>query len=239
MSMPAGRSGGGLFITATDTGVGKTMLTACLLAAIDACDEPVAALKPVLTGTCEEVEGGEHDHELLARIAGVRPEQVAPFAYPLAASPHLAAEVAGRPLQRSRLLEHCRQRLAQARRAGQIMLVEGVGGLLVPLAQGLLVRDLAAELRLPILIAARPGLGTINHTLLTVEAARAARLTVAAVVLTPWPAQPTAIERSNLQTIERLGAVAVATLPQLRGRSTAELAAASETLPWRAWLRCG
>ena len=73
--------------------------------------------------------------------------------------------------------------------------MEGVGGLLVPLADDFTVRDLAVELALPLLIAASPGLGTINHTLLTIEAARAAGLDVAAVVLTPWPSEPSEMEQ--------------------------------------------
>ncbi len=78
-----------------------------------------------------------------------------------------------------------------------------------------LVRDLAIDLGLPLVIAAVPGLGTINHTLLTLESARAAGLEVRAVVLTPWPARPSAIEESNRETIAALGAVDVLTLPPL------------------------
>jgi dethiobiotin synthetase len=87
--------------------------------------------------------------------------------------------------------------------------------LLVPLADDYLVRDLAVDLGLPLVVAAAPGLGTINHTLLTVEAARAAGLEVAAIVLSPWPEQPTEIERSNRETIAALGDVRVETLPRL------------------------
>jgi dethiobiotin synthetase len=83
------------------------------------------------------------------------------------------------------------------------------------LDQAYLVRDLVAELAYPLVIAASPGLGTINHTLLTVESARAAGLDVALVVLTPWPAQPTEIELSNLETIATLGRVEVRTLQRL------------------------
>ena len=83
------------------------------------------------------------------------------------------------------------------------------------LARPYLVRDLAVDLGLPLVIAASPGLGTINHTLLTLESARAAGLSVAAVMLTPWPEEPSTIERSNLETIESLGEVPVGTLPQL------------------------
>jgi len=74
------------------------------------------------------------------------------------------------------------------------------------------VRDLARELALPLVIAASPGLGTINHTLMTVEAARAVGLEVAAVVVTPWPAEPPTVEASNRDAIERLGDVRVETL---------------------------
>ena len=105
--------------------------------------------------------------------------------------------------------------------AGDVLVAEGVGGLLVPLAPGYLVRDLAAELALPLIVAARPGLGTISHTLMTIECARAAGLDVRAVVLTPWPAAPTAMQSSNRDTIERLGAVEVATLPPLDMRLAA------------------
>ena len=107
------------------------------------------------------------------------------------------------------------------------LVCEGVGGLLVPLAgrvdvamrqevdRPYLVRDLASDLGYPLVIAASPGLGTINHTLLTIEAARAAGLEVATVVLTPWPEEPSAIERSNRETIATLGKVEVQTLPPL------------------------
>jgi dethiobiotin synthetase len=85
-------------------------------------------------------------------------------------------------------------------------------------------------------IAARAGLGTINHTLLTLRAARAGGLDVRAVVLTPWPERPGVIERSNLETIARLGDVEVARLAFVAGPERAALAAAGGELPWRRWL---
>jgi len=86
-------------------------------------------------------------------------------------------------------------------------------------------------------IAARPGLGTINHTLLTLQVARSAGLQVCAVVLTPWPEEPTAIERSNRETIARVGEVEVEILPPISRPVAVELAGAGESLPWRRWLR--
>jgi dethiobiotin synthetase len=110
---------------------------------------------------------------------------------------------------------------------------EGVGGLLVPITPGYLVRDLAVDLALPVVVAARPGLGTINHTLLTVEAARAGGLEVAGVVMTPWPEEPSPMERSNRATVERLAGVRVSGLPHTTPDRLAEAGAA---LPLGDWL---
>ncbi len=138
-------------------------------------------------------------------------EEIAPYRYGPPASPHLAAALAGEEIDPGRLRAAA---LAAAANADALV-CEGVGGLLVPLRDDYLVRDLAADLGLPVAVAASPGLGTINHTLLTVEAARAAGLAVELVVLTPWPRSPSAIERSNRETIEALSGVRVETLPRI------------------------
>ena len=96
-----------------------------------------------------------------------------------------------------------------------LLVCEGVGGFLVPLTPDYLVRDLARDLALPVVVVASPGLGTINHTLLTLQAVRAAGLEISAVVLTPWPEEPSPVELSNRETIQRLGFVEVQTLPRL------------------------
>jgi dethiobiotin synthetase len=221
----------GLFVTGTDTGVGKTILSAALLAAMAAAGEPVRAHKPVLTGLDEPAGEWPPDHELLGAAAGMAPEQVAPLRYGPAVSPHLAAELAGERIDPARLVSAARAAGAQG-----TLVIEGIGGLLIPLAEGYTVRELAADVGLPVLIAARPGLGTISHTLLTLEAARAAGLEVRAVVLTPWPEAPTVLERSNARTIERFGEVEVACLGRVPSPAVADLARAGETLPWRHWL---
>jgi dethiobiotin synthetase len=223
----------GLFVTATDTAVGKSVLSAALLAAMRAEGLAVAAYKPVLTGIDEPPEGSwPPDHELLALAAGMDPTAVAPLRFGPAVSPHLAAQLAGARIAPEALVAPA-ERLAAERGGG--IVVEGVGGLLVPLDGGYLVRDLAAALALPVLIAARPGLGTINHTLLTLQAARAAELNVLAVVLTPWPEDPAEIERSNRETIERLGEVDVAALGAVSAPELTLLAGAGQALPWRRW----
>jgi dethiobiotin synthetase len=211
----------GFFVTGTGTEVGKTVVAAVLANDLRRQGSTVAVFKPAVTGLDEP---GETDHALLRRAAGSQQsdEEIAPYRYGPPASPHLAAAQADEEIDPERLRSSARSAAAGA----DVLVCEGVGGLLVPLSWRLgvatrnkianyLVRDLAGDLELPIIVAASPGLGTINHTLLTLESARAVGLSVAAVVVTPWPGEPGAIERSNLETIESLGEVTVLTLPQL------------------------
>jgi dethiobiotin synthetase len=232
----------GLFVTGTDTDVGKTVLGAALLAAMAAAGESVAAYKPAVTGLDEPAtDAGQPplwppDHELLGAAAGMLADDVAPLRYGPAVSPQLASELAGEPLRGEELLAAGKLAAASAERDDRTLIVEGAGGLLSPLAADFTVRDLAVGLNLPLLIAARPGLGTINHALLTLEAARAAGLDVRAVVLTPWSEQPSPLEQSNLAAITRFGFVEVDTLAQASGPELAELARVGGELPWRRWL---
>jgi dethiobiotin synthetase len=217
----------GVFVTGTDTGAGKSVVAAAILAALAARGEPVAALKPVVTGLDEPAGDLPPDHVLLARAAGGRqtPREVAPYRFGPAVSPHYAAELAGETIEPALILE--------AARKHDLLVCEGVGGLMVPITTGYLVRDLAVDLGLPVVVAARTGLGTINHTLLTVEAARAAGLAVAGVVMTPWPAKPEPIELSNRRTVEALGGVRVSDLPPT---DLGSLAAAGAAMPLDDWL---
>ena len=196
----------GLFVTGTDTGVGKTVVAASIVATLRARGENARAFKPVVTGTDEPDPDWPADHELLAAAAGMTPGDVTPITFGPPVSPHLAAKLAGTNIEPAELVAH-------ARALGEPLIAEGVGGLLVPLTTGYSVRDLAVDLALPVVIAARPGLGTISHTLLTIEAAHAVGLEVHCIVLTPWPDEPSAIERSNRETIEQLGGVSVHGLP--------------------------
>jgi dethiobiotin synthetase len=223
----------GLFVTGTDTGVGKTVVAAALAAALREGGARVAAFKPVVTGLDEPEPGRPPDHELLAAATGADPQAVAPLRFGPAVSPHLAAELAGTPIEPAALARTARDLGARA----DVLICEGVGGLLVPLTSGgYLVRDLAVALGLPVVVVARPGLGTINHSLLTIEAARAAGLAVRAVVLSPWPAEPTVMQASNRRTIEALGGVEVVPFAEVPGFTVAELARAGQGLPYDRWL---
>src|SRR5215213_2932957 len=170
----------GVFVTGTGTEVGKTVVAATIARNLAVAGKRVAVFKPAVTGLDE---GVETDHALLRRASGSSQSdvEIAPYRYGPPASPHLAAELAGEELDSERLREAARA----AAEGADAIVCEGVGGLLVPLSPSYLVRDLAADLGHPLVVVASPGLGTINPTLLTLEAARAAGLEVTAVVLTP------------------------------------------------------
>ena len=200
----------GVFVTGTSTEVGKTVVAAAIARTLASEGKRVAVFKPAVTGLEEE---GETDHALLRRASGSTQsdEKIAPYRYQPPASPHLAAALANEEIDPERL----RQAARAAAQDADAIVCEGVGGLLVPLTPTYLVRDLVADLAYPLVVVASPGLGTINHTLLTLESARAAGLEVAAVILNPWPEEPTEIERNNRETIADLGNVRVETFPRL------------------------
>ncbi len=162
----------GLFVTGTDTGVGKTLVTAALALALKARGVDVGVVKPV--------QSGEGDAETLKRWAGLEeePEEICPFSFAAPLAPLVAARLEGRTLD---LDEVCGRVRTLARHV--VTLVEGAGGLLVPVGPDWTIADLAAALGLPLLIVARAGLGTVNHTLLTLAEARRVGLDVAGVVL--------------------------------------------------------
>jgi dethiobiotin synthetase len=200
----------GVFVTGTGTEVGKTVVAAAIARTLVASGRSVAVFKPAVTGL---EDPGEPDHALLRRAAGSEQsdDEIAPYRYQPPASPHLAAEIAGEEIEPTKLVAAARE----AAGGVDALVCEGVGGLLVPLTARYMVRDLAVELGMPLVVAASPGLGTINHTLLTIESARGAELDVAGIVLTPWPNSPSRVEQSNRETIASLAGVRVETLPPL------------------------
>jgi dethiobiotin synthetase len=168
----------GLFVTATDTGVGKTEVSCALLAGARAAGLDVVGLKLAQSGV---VAGEASDAERLGVAAGWAepPEVVCPHSFAAPLAPAVAARLAGRELALGPLVELAR---AVAGRHAAV-LVEGAGGLLAPLTPRESYADLAVALGLPVLVVARAGLGTVSHTALTVEALRARGLRLAGIVL--------------------------------------------------------
>ncbi|MDQ3572748.1 MAG: dethiobiotin synthase [Actinomycetota bacterium] len=209
---PERAAAAGAFVTGTGTEVGKTIVAALIARTASDRGQSVRVFKPAVSGLEDHAGSGVlPDHELL-RLAARSPQsddQIAPYQYGPAVSPHLGAELAGDVIEPGHLLAAVERERAHA----DFVVCEGVGGFLVPLRLDYLVRDFARDLALPVIVVATPGLGTINHTLLTVESVRDAGLDLAAVVLTPWPAKPSLIERSNLDAINLLGGAPVHTVP--------------------------
>lgn len=185
----------GLFVTGTDTGIGKTLVTATLLAWARRRRCVALPVKPVQTGwpAADDVADALRGAGLLLDPALQR--QLTPFRYRPAVSPHLAAR--GR-LTAAVLADACRRAAPPAAR----VVIEGAGGVLVPLNQRETMRDLMRRLRLPVLLVARAGLGTLNHTLLSLAALRAGGLRVLGVILNQRPGELWGrIERDNLRTL--------------------------------------
>jgi dethiobiotin synthetase len=207
----------GLFVTATDTGVGKTTVSCALLAGWARRGRRVAAMKP-----CET--GGGDDAERLIRACGRRldPSLVRPYAFALPASPEAAAAAEGAPYVD---IGNIRRALARLGDEAELVLVEGAGGLLVPLDPANTMAELANALELPLLIVARPSLGTINHTLLTVEAARARGQRVLGVIFSRADERVGPEEPWTPPQIARHGRVRIfGTLPHSPGADPATLA---------------
>lgn len=213
----------GVFVTGTGTGVGKSVVAAALTAALISGGRSVRASKPVVSGLAEHDGGWPHDHVLLASITGQDPDEVAPVQFGPAVSPHLAAREAGEQLAPAALAAQI------PHEPGVVLVVEGAGGLLVPLNDhDDTMADLAAAVELPLVVAAQPGLGTINHTMLTLEAARHRELPVAGVVLTPWPKHPSDVELDNLAFLTVHAGCAVLTLEYVPMPDAAALAQAGD-----------
>jgi len=212
------------FVTATDTAAGKTTASLAMLRSARRRGLKVACMKPVESG----VSGGGGDAEALAEAAGVPAGDVAVYRLADPVAPGVAAARAGVDLDFAPIWE--RLRLLEAGHP-DLLLVEGAGGLLVPLGGGRMIADLVGELGLPLLVVARDALGTINHTLLTVEAALARGLTVAGVILCQTEAARDG--EDNLVEIERglAGAAPVlGIVPHLLDRSAEALADAGDPI---------
>lgn len=184
----------GLLVTGTDTEVGKTLIAGAIARCLRRRGRSVEVFKPVATGCRRGREGLiSADAEFLAACADSRRTlaEIAPVRYAAALAPNVAAAREHRPVDLEAIFEAYR-RLAGA---AEVVIVEGVGGLLCPITDEFWVVHLARLLALPVVVVARAGLGTINHTLLTLHAARSAGLDVAGVVVNRYRLEPAAAKQ--------------------------------------------
>lgn len=209
----------GLFVTGTDTGVGKTVVTAALVRGLAAAGLDAAVCKPVQSGA--RVDDPAGDAMLLRAWTGARDrlDEICLHGFEAPLAPLVAARLAGVEVDVDELVERVRS-LCQRHEA---LLVEGAGGLLVPVTDACTIGEIAGRLAYPVVVVARPGLGTVNHTLLTVVAARRFGLEVLGVILNGDDEQAD----ENARMIESFGDVAVlGRTPWLAGGPSPESVAA-------------
>lgn len=222
----------GLFITGTDTGVGKTVVTAAIARTLRSKGYAVSVCKPVVTGarwTGDRWVG--EDTEVLAEAAGTPGafDEVTAWAFPDPVAPTVAARLQGQALNLPCIEGSVRKRI----RPGSLALVEGVGGLLCPLTETATVADLIHLLQLPVVVVARRSLGTLNHTLLTLEAAQNRQLHVVGVVVNEvTPSQGLAEETNIEELAKRIKVPILAVMPYLHERGTAAISAI-DRVDWR------
>lgn len=197
-----------LFVTGTDTSVGKTYVCARLLEFLHLKGIRAGYQKWVATGV---TTGMPEDLELCLTAAAITAapdemKQYCPYSFRLPASPHLAAEMENRTVRAETIVAHYKALAARY----EWLIIEGVGGVMVPLHRKLLLIDLVASMRLTTLLVARSGLGTLNHTLLTLEALRQRRIPVLGVVFSDSETEEDEkLVQDNLRTIEKMGEVRV------------------------------
>jgi dethiobiotin synthetase len=224
-------------VTGTDTGVGKTIATAALAAAATSAGVDVAVCKPVQTGADPGPDfgagPGDDDLREVRRLAGVTALHGS-WRYPEPLAPVAAARRAGLPLP---TLADLVESVRRADAPGRLTIVEGAGGLLVELGEnGVTLRDLATALSAPVLVVVAPGLGTLNHTALTLESLGHQGIPCAGLVIGAWPAEPGVAEAGNRDALAGLAPLR-AVLPAGAGSlSAAEFTAMSVAAVDRAWL---
>jgi dethiobiotin synthetase len=199
----------GFFITGTDTSVGKTIVTACLLSLYQKHSLSVGVMKPVETGVDPECSSSANsDAKFLMEIARCDDPLalVSPIRLKIPASPYQAAKMENRPINIDAIIQSFHTLAGKY----ENMLVEGAGGLLVPLTSNYLVCDLIRDLGLPLLVVGRNALGTLNHTLLTLRVAKQEGISVRGVILNRCElGESNAIEKEHAKIITELSGVPV------------------------------
>jgi len=227
--MPAIVEPQGLFITGTGTAVGKTIFTAALAMHLRKVGVDVGVMKPLESGVKDVTKAGE-DGELLRWAAASTDslERSCPYRFKNATAPATAARLEQQPVHYTDLVLNAKKLVNQH----QFTLIEGAGGLMVPIAGGFLISDLAKDIGLPLLVIADAQLGTINHCLLTLLAARYLGIEVAGYILNRMPAKPSAAEKSAPHDLASLAIEELlAVIPEVAGSPREMIEHVSTALP--------
>ncbi|MCZ6555875.1 MAG: dethiobiotin synthase [Candidatus Dadabacteria bacterium] len=186
----------GIFVTGTDTGVGKTVVTAAIAWNLTQAGKRVALMKPVQTGT---IVSGPTDIEFVQKVLGAdySLDVSCPYMFSDPVAPLVASMLVGERID----IKKIKDSYSRLSSDNDFVIVEGAGGLLVPILEDYFMSDLALDLDLPVLIVTRPNLGTLNHTFLTLESAKKRGLDVAGIVISNFPWDPGLPEQTNPELI--------------------------------------
>jgi dethiobiotin synthetase len=221
----------GLFFTATDTGVGKTIVAAAVARVLRGQGRDCRVCKPVATGA-SQINGRwlSEDTIRLGEGAGQTGEweQITPWTFAEPVAPPVAARLAGVVLTLNALVAAVRNRY----QPGSVVLVEGVGGLLCPLTERETIADLAVALGLPLIVVTRRSLGTLNHTLLTLEAARTRGLSVAGIVVNETAPATTVADRTNVEELARRTSIPILAVVPYQDKSPVDVSPALAQVDW-------
>lgn len=206
----------GIFVTGTDTGVGKTVVSTALYCCLRSAGIRASVIKPVQTGTDLP---GMTDTEFAVRTTGEGSDKLCIYSFPQPLSPLAASVLSDKHIDKGYIIQTC----LDFSEKFDVVIIEGAGGIRVPIKYDYYMHDLARDLGLETVIVSRPGLGTINHTLLTVDFLKSADLDIAGIVFSGFPESPDLAEETNPLLIERLSKAEIAgVVPYIDGLSVEE-----------------
>jgi dethiobiotin synthetase len=204
------------FITGTDTDIGKTVVTAGLASVAIAMGRKTTVLKPIQTGTDEYPPDLCEIRRINPEITQLPQDIATAYSYRLPASPHLAAAQEGEVIELNKISETIEKAIELSK--PEILLIEGAGGILVPLTEDVTFLDLMQMLKIPVIITASAGLGTINHSLMTIETLKNREIEIAGIIFNRMPAEPGPVEKDNVSIIEKISGIPVlGVIPEIPG----------------------
>jgi dethiobiotin synthetase len=188
------------FITGTGTDVGKTIIVAGMASICINYGLRTAVMKPIQTGAAEDPGDLRKINNLVSGLEQLSEKLLSPYVFQLPSSPHLAAKTEKTTIEPELIKKSITEIYSQR---PDVLLIEGAGGVLVPITENYTTLDLLRELQIPVIITALAGLGTINHTLMTVNSLKQAEVPIAGIIINKMPINPGIVEKDNVRIIEK------------------------------------
>ena len=195
------------FITGTGTDIGKTVITAGIADLAIQNGKKCSVIKPIQTGTETYPTDICEVRKMVPKVMDIPETDSIKYSYKLPASPHLAAAEENDKIKIHELTQYIKKR--EKKFNPDILLIEGAGGVLVPINENETFLDLLKELNIPVILTTLAGLGTINHTLLSISVLKSANIEIAGIIVNKMPKNPTIIEKDNIRIIEKMSGIPI------------------------------